>query len=187
MSTEAKPPSAPYEKAIEESAKAVQKATEAGRELGAFVKLILGPGFAELGGAFADWAAVYRYERAVELAHRVKRIHKRRGIEGRTVSIPPRLGIPLLQQATLENDDVLVSMWSALIANATDPNRMTEARRSHCGLLSSIEPLDALVLREVQRWREAHSDRDTAIPSSGLDDYQIEALRSKWPNFGRES
>lgn len=182
MNTEVKPPNAPYEVAIEESARAVQKATDAGRELGAFVKLVLGPGFAELGGAFADWAAVYRFERAVELAHRVSRAHKRRGIEGRTVPIPPRLGIPLIQQATLEDDDVLVDMWSALIANATDPDRTTEARRSYCGLLSSMEPLDALVLREVYRWRLAHPDRDIVI-TYGITDEEQEAFRSKWPNI----
>jgi len=183
MSTEAMPPDAPYEKAIEESAKAIQKATEATRELGGFFKLVLGPGFAELGGAFADWAAVYRYERAVELAHRVNRTHKRRGLEGRTVPIPPRLGIPLLQQATLEDDDTLVTMWSALIANATDPDRTTEARRSYCGLLSSLEPIDALVLKEVQRWREAHPDRDVAIAALGPTEEQLEAFRNNWPNI----
>jgi hypothetical protein len=183
MSMKEDPPTAPYEKAIEESAKAVQKATDAGRELGAFAKLVLGPGFVELGGAFADWAAVYRYERAVELAHRVGRAHKRRGIEGRAVPIPPRLGIPLLQQATLEDNHVLVDMWSALIANATDPDRATEARRSYCGLLSSMEPLDALVLKEVYRWRQAYPDRNVVLTTYGLTDDEQEAFRSKWPNI----
>lgn len=183
MSTEAKPPNAPYEKAIEEAAKAVQKATDAGRELGAFAKLVLGSGFAELGGAFADWAATFRYERAVELAQRVHRAHKRRGTEGRTVPIPPRLGIPLLQQATLEDDEVLVSMWSALIVNATDPDRTTEARRSYCGLLSSMEPLDALVLKEIHRWRAEHPNREVVIKGYGLTEEEREVYRSKWPNI----
>jgi hypothetical protein len=175
--------SAPYEKAVEETAKAVQKVADGGRELGAFAKLVLGPGFIELGGAFTDWAKVFRHEQALKLAHRVSHLHKRRGIEARTVPIPPRLGIPLLQQATLEDDETLLDLWASLIANATDPNRMTEARRSYCGLLSSMEPLDALVLKEVYRWKEANPGRDTPIAQDGLTDEERQAYVRRWPNI----
>jgi hypothetical protein len=143
----------------------------------------LGPAFAELGGALADWAYVFRYEQSVKLADRVRLIHKQRGIEGRTIPIPPRLGIPLLQQATLEDDALLLDMWAALIANATDPTRATEARRSYCGLLSSMEPLDALVLAEVYRWKLMYPDRQVLI--SGVASRDSEQVKNavKWPNL----
>ena len=175
--------SAPYEKAIEETAKAVQKATDASRELGGFARVVLGPAFAELGGALADWAYVFRYEQSVKLADRVRLIHKQRGIEGHTIPIPPRLGIPLLQQATLEDDALLLDMWAALIANATDPTRTTDARRSYCGLLSSMEPLDALVLAEVYRWKLMYPDRQVLI--SGVASHDSEQIKNavKWPNL----
>jgi len=168
---------APYEKAAEEAAKAGGKLVDAGRELAAFARTVLGAGFAELGGAFADWASAYRYEQAVKLAERVHRAHQRRGIAGHTVPIPPRLGIPLLQQATLEDDGALLDMWAGLISNATDPHRRTEARRSYCGLLSSMEPLDALVLRELYVCKIDNPGREVLKPPHLMTEEELAQYR----------
>jgi hypothetical protein len=179
----------PYEKATEETAKAVQKVAavadkslDTANSFGSFLNTVFGAGFTQIGGAFSDWAHVYRYEQAIKLAEKVRRIHQNRAIEGSTIAIPPRLAIPLLQQATLEDDEQLLDMWAALIANATDPNRPVEARRSYSGLLSSMEPLDALVLAEIYRWKETHPDRRIIVGNIG-DEEVHRRIREQWPNI----
>lgn len=154
----------PYEKAVEETAKAMQQLTpvidKQVDRLSGFLHTVIGAGAEHLGGAFKDWAATYRYKNALKLADQVERIHAERKLLGKTVPILPRLAIPLLENAALEDDDILGVMWAGLIANATDPNRNVEARRSFVDLLKALEPLDALVLKEIERQALENSDRN---------------------------
>jgi hypothetical protein len=175
----------PYEKAAEESAKAAQDLAALGDKvldktsvLGNFLHTVIGPGIEHLGGAFNDWARTYRYERALKLADRVEQIHRERHLKGKTVPIAPRLAIPLLDQATLENDETLGEMWAGLIANSTDPNRHVEARRSLVHLLSELEPIDALVLREIQRHLSNHPERRWG---DAQDRDEEQRQRAQWP------
>jgi hypothetical protein len=167
---------APYEKAVEETAKAVQKAVPVvekfGDRLGGFFHKVIGEGAEHLGGAFSDWAATFRYKNAIKLADQVDAIHAQRAISGKTIPIPPRLAIPLIERATLEDDELLIEMWAGLIANATDPHSGVHARRSYSQLLSSLEPIDALVLREIQRQDIANPDRgpEPRVPETRYDD-----------------
>jgi hypothetical protein len=46
-----------------------------------------------------------------------------------------------------------------------------------------MEPLDALVLKEIYRWKQANPDRDIVITGDGLTDEEQEAYRTKWPNI----
>lgn len=146
-------------KATQALAKLGEKGLDTANRLGEFFNKVLGGGLATLGGAFNDWASVYRYEKALQLADRVDQIHRDRGIEGATLTIPPRLAIPLFQSATLEDDETLQGMWSSLIANAMDPERHVQARRSFIGLLSSIEPLDARLLKLIAEDEKNNPDR----------------------------
>jgi Abortive infection alpha len=174
---------APYDKAIQETAKAVQVVTPVlekfeGR-LSSFLHKILGEALEHLGGAFSDWAQTYRYENAMRLADRVDAIHRQRRLFGKTIAIAPRLAIPLLQGATLESDPALAEMWAGLTANATDPSKRVQARRTFIQLLGSLEPLDALVLMEVERHELAYPDRKS---HNSFGKNSEVAWRSQWPN-----
>jgi hypothetical protein len=109
---------APYEKAIETTAQAVQQLTpvvdKLSERLTGFLHKVIGAGAEELGGAFKDWAATFRYRNALKLADQVEKIHAERKLLGKTIPIPPRLAIPLLESATLEDDETLSEMWAGL-------------------------------------------------------------------------
>lgn len=175
----------PYEGAAEETAKAVQAiAKVAGQtidttnSLGRFLHKIIGPGLSNLGGAFNDWAWEFRYKNALRIADRVEAIHKERELFGKTVPIPPRLGIPLIEKAVLEDDQTLAEMWAGLIANATDPSRAVVPRRTLIELLGSLEPLDALVLQLIASYEIRYPDRKVTgfSPAESSE-------RAQWPNF----
>jgi hypothetical protein len=113
----------------------------------------------------------------LEVCRQSRKIRAERKLD-KTVLILPRLAIPLLEGATLEDDDTLSAMWAGLVANATDPNCNVEARRSFVDLLKALEPVDALVLKEIERSALAHPDRYDQ-PFNLMD----QSVRAKFPTL----
>lgn len=165
------------ETSVKEIAKAVTDVTNLARDLGSFFEKILGPGLAHLGGSFADWASVYRYQNSLRLADKVERIHRERGIT-ETIAIPPRLALPLLQQSSQEDDDYLQNMWAALIANATDPAQKIQASRVFVGLIADLEPIDALVLFAIHADEVANPHRHRLLGTDLSDEEYAEKKRN---------
>jgi len=141
-------------KAAQEIAKATGKAIELAQKVGGFLNKVVGDAAAELGGAIHDWARLFRYKNLLRLQDKVEEIHAARKLQGRNIPIAPRFAIPLLQAASEEDDESLQNMWAALIANATDPETQLEPRKIFTDILSSLEPLDAEILRYLagQGW-----------------------------------
>ena len=133
-------------KAAQELAKAVSKGIEVSEKLGGFFSKVLGEGLAELGSAFSDWAKVYRYKNLLKLSDEIEKIHADRKLQGKTIPIPPKYALPILQEASLEDDAHVRSLWAGLIANATDPNVKFKIRKLHVEILSSLDPIDAVIL-----------------------------------------
>lgn len=136
-------------KAAQELAKATGKGIDASRELGGFMNTVCGEGLAELGGAFKDWATVFRYTNMLQLRDKVGALHRKHNIEGKTIPIDSRQSIPLLEAASLESDESLQDMWANLISNATDPKQQLNLNRVHIEILSKFEPLDVIVMKEL--------------------------------------
>ena len=61
----------------------------------------------ELVGMFEDYLAVVRFERRVRLADRAHHFLAERGKHAPTRKIPLNIALPLLENATLEEDDEL--------------------------------------------------------------------------------
>jgi hypothetical protein len=121
------------------------------RKLEEFMRRVFGPSAEHADGTFSDWTTAFRYQTILKLADKVNEIHRHRGIEDKTIPVSPRLAIPLLQKATLEDDEILQDMWAALIANIMDPRFHAESRRTLIDLLAALEPVDAIVLRAISR------------------------------------
>ena len=136
-------------KAIQEAAKAVSKSLEISEKFGGFLRNILGEGFENLGGMFADWTQFYRLQNSIKLRDKVNEIFKSRELEGGTTPLLPKHVIPILQYASLEDDDDIRDMWAGLIANAADPNVAFQIKRFFITILSEIDPLDAQILKDL--------------------------------------
>ncbi len=143
-----------FAKAAQEIAKATGKAIDLVQKVGGFLNKVAGNAAVEVGGALYDWARVFRYKNLIRLQDKVEDIHAARKLQGRSIPIAPRLAIPLLQAASEEDEETLQDMWAGLIANATDPDRRLELRKIFTEILSSLEPLDAEILRYLagQGW-----------------------------------
>jgi hypothetical protein len=119
---------------------------EASRELGHFIR---GPA-SELVGMLEDHLKVVRFERLVRLWARVRNILTEKGMDGPTRRIALNIGIPLLENATLEEDDDLQEVWARLLVNGGDANSGIELRRAFVSVLAEMSARDVRNLAQIE-------------------------------------
>src|SRR6266849_340531 len=81
---------------------------------------LAGPLASELGQTFRDAARVYRFKRALKLLQKVEKLARESGFEPRSVS--PKLLLPILDHASLEDEEAIHDRWAAMLANAANPD-----------------------------------------------------------------
>jgi len=133
-------------KAVHEVAKTTGKALDIVQQGGEFVGDMFGESFRQFGGSVADWARYFRYKNFLRIADKVIEIHKARHLDGKLIPIPPQFALPLLEGASLENEESLQELWAGLIANASDHNHRLNLKKVYIEILRGLEPLDAGVL-----------------------------------------
>ncbi|HUA68649.1 MAG TPA: Abi-alpha family protein, partial [Candidatus Saccharimonadales bacterium] len=133
-------------KAVQEVAKTSGKLVETTGKVGGFISKIIGGASTQVGGILEDWAKFYRYKNLLRVADKVEAIHAQRKIEGKTIPIPPRMAIPLLESASLEDDETLQKVWARLIANSTDPNFRESSHPGYVEIIKQMSPDEAIIL-----------------------------------------
>lgn len=109
------------------------------------VKRIAGPLADELGAYLGSIARPYRIVREVKAMQKAQRMLKEAGIAPQ--AIPPRLLLPILEGASIEDDEDLHSRWAALLANAgASPNSV---HPSFIEILRQLTPDDAQLLDKL--------------------------------------
>ena len=136
-------------KAVQEVAKTAGQAIDAAREAGGFIaRFVSGP--LEQGiGIFEDRLKYMRWERQVRYMQKAQEFLHAAGLVSPTRPIPLKLAIPLMQGATLEEDDDLQDRWAALLVNAANANFKGEVRRSYITILEQLTSLDAKILDTI--------------------------------------
>lgn len=137
-------------KAAQEIAKATGKGIDAVQRLGGFLDQVFGASLKEWGGSIHDRIKVYRFKNMLRLQDKVEAIYRQRLLEGKTTPLPLRSALPLLEKAALEDDEAILSLWAALIANASDPQKRLNVRKIYIDIISSLEPVDAAVLQHLR-------------------------------------
>ena len=136
-------------KAAQEATKTTAKAIDAAREVGAFVARLVA-GSLEAGmGIFEDKLKYMRWERQQRLIVRSEEFLHEIGLERPTRAIPMKLAVPLLQAATLEEDDELQDLWCKLLVNSAADHSGVDLRRVYIDMLERITPLEAKILDTV--------------------------------------
>jgi len=142
-------------KAVQEIAKTTSKAIDAGSELGGFLVKIFGESVADAAGLLGgDWLHFYRRERVLLLANKSNQRLQKRGIK-QTVPLPPKIALPLLENASLEEDDNLMDMWANLLASSLDPENEYPAQKHHVDILCQLSGPEAGLLQVL--WEKSVS------------------------------
>jgi len=104
-------------------------------------KEIGGPVADEIGEYLAASVRPYTVVRQVEAVVKAQRMLQRRGLS--THSVPPRLLLPILEGASIEDEEDLHTKWSALLANAASSDKV---HPSYIEILKQLTPDDARLL-----------------------------------------
>ena len=91
-------------------------AKQALEPLGDLLRKIAGPLADEIGESLGVWARHYRFRLGLKMFQKTQRMLRESGIPPQAV--PPRLFLPILESASIEDDEDLHSRWAALLANA---------------------------------------------------------------------
>jgi hypothetical protein len=117
----------------------------------------------EVGGYFQDWLRTRRVRRFAKTLAKTQDILDAAGVDPKAV--PMGILWPLLEGASLEEDEDLADRWAALIAN-TAINTEDELPR-YAGLLRELSPRDARLLDAV--YEASYTDGEPAWFSRELD------------------
>lgn len=89
-----------------------------------FIEKLIYPSAEELGLLFKDGIAKWRFKNQIKTLLKTKEICEKHGINPKVVS--PKLLYPLLEYASLEENDKLQDKWATLLSNMVDSDQNIE-------------------------------------------------------------
>lgn len=148
-------------KAVQEVAKATRVGLEATTKLGGFVARVINEPLEQVTGILSDRLRFMRWERQLRLRDRMIENIRERGLEGQfnngeLNTVPPKLALPIIENASLEEDDELQDLWANLLASALDPNFSGKIRTAYIDIIKQLEVVDIhvmnLIYQSYKRW-----------------------------------
>ncbi|WAK03760.1 Abi-alpha family protein [Methylobacter sp. YRD-M1] len=136
-------------KAVQEVAKTTVKAIDAGEKFGGFISRFISGPLEQGMGIFEDKLKYMRWERQVRLMQRADQLLKEIGLDKPTRTIPLKLAVPLLEAASLEDDDFLQDLWAQLLVNAVNCASGISLQRAYIAMLEQLTPLEAALLEKI--------------------------------------
>ncbi|MBN4065569.1 DUF4393 domain-containing protein [Desulfocapsa sp. AH-315-G09] len=133
-------------KATQEVAKATVKGLEVSEKVGGFFAKVLGEPIETATGILGDKLKFMRWERQVRLIDRVQQINHDRGVEGKEIPVTPKLAIPIIENASLEENDVLQDLWAKLMSSAQGKESSNAVRSAFIDIIKQLEVIDVMIL-----------------------------------------
>jgi hypothetical protein len=145
--------------------------------VGDVMKRIAGPLADEIGESLALIARPYRIALSVKMFQKTQRMLKEAGLPAQPV--PPRLFLPMLEAASIENDEDLHTKWSALLANAASSDKV---HPSYIEILKQLTPDDA---RLLDKFYEMTKDKKSRWLNQVLDELNEDQRGIQFENLVR--
>ncbi len=137
-----------WAKAATENAKLAKTVVDKMSNVSGFIVKYVDEPLSVLVGRWVDNKKFDRWENQLKILDKVNAELRERGCENMRM-ISPKLGIPLFDNALLEDDDNLREIWCKLIANSLDPNFNKEIRSAFIAILKELTSLDAKILKYI--------------------------------------
>jgi hypothetical protein len=113
-----------------------------------FMKALEGP-FRHLLGIYDDKIQQRRWKNQILLIEDAQVFMRERGLAMPTREIPLKFGVPLVESASLEEDEDLRKIWARLLVNAGDASTPMEPRPAFVKILSSMSTMDVRLLGQL--------------------------------------
>ena len=122
--------------------------------LGDLLRKLAGPLADEVGESLGVWARHYRFRLSVKMWQKTQTMVGQSGLDPHAVS--PRLFLPIVEKASVEDDEDLHSRWAALLANASVSDLV---HPSFIEILGQLSPRDAQLLDRIYDLCETNENR----------------------------
>lgn len=132
----------------------------------ALARRMLGPAADEVAEMMRDSIRVYRYQRQLRLLQKAEAMASKAGFTPQTVSL--KLLFPLLEGASLEENEDLHTMWAALMANASHPSSISLVLPSFTEVLRVLTADEARLLDAAYKLARTRLSSDTTDPSPDM-------------------
>ncbi len=109
-----------------------------------FLKSIVNPALSELGELFADNIRYLRFKNQVKILNRAEELVQKRNIKLR--AIPLKVLVPMLENASLEEEESLQNRWAALIANAANYDKDLLSPVVYTSILNNLTHKEVIAL-----------------------------------------
>ncbi|MGW9332764.1 Abi-alpha family protein [Bosea sp. NPDC055594] len=140
-----------FGKAGQEIGKATSRGIDAAQTVGGFFgKYLAGP-LEQTAGMLEDRLRFTRWERQLRLRRRAQEFLEAQGQSGPTHKVALNFGVPLIEAASLEENDELQDVWAQLLANAASNEAGIQRLPAFVSMLKDMSPLDARILRMAVR------------------------------------
>jgi Abortive infection alpha len=121
-----------------------------------FLEAVLEPIGEALGTELLDRYRSWRGKNVAEVVTAADDMAKEAGYAPSVV--PGRVLWPLLEGASIEEDDELKKLWATLLANAADPSNLRNVTPAFVSILKELPPGEAKMLELVYTMRAASGD-----------------------------
>jgi hypothetical protein len=131
--------------------------------IGGLLQRIAGPLADEIGDSLAIIARPYRIRLSLKMFQKTQRMLESAGITPQAV--PPRLFLPIVESASIEDDEDLHTRWAALLANAATSHNSVHP--SYIETLKQLAPVEARLLdalyevAEGKKWQRVETSNVT--------------------------
>ena len=156
-------------KAIQESTKLGEKGLEIADKAGTFFAKVFQEPINEISGMITDKIRFIRWKKMVQMSEEVNTILQQKQITS-TRAVPPKIALPIIEEASLEDDPNLQYLWNHLLANAMNPNFNDEIRYGFIEMIKGITGIEAKLLHEFY---EVLRKENKLLPLSNVFQYNI--------------
>lgn len=156
-------------KAIQETTKLGEKGLDVAEKAGTFFAKVFNEPINEISGMITDKLRFIRWKRMVQMGDEVNKILEDKNIKS-TRAVPPKIALPIMEEATLEDDQTIQYLWNHLLANAMNPSFNDEIRYGFIEMIKNITGLEAKLLNEFYN---ALQKGNQLTPISDIYNYSI--------------
>lgn len=132
-------------KAVRETARFCEKGLDVAEKASSFFAKVFKEPANEIAGMITDKLRYARWVRLVDMSDKVNDILAQRGVKD-IRAVTPKLALPIMGEASLEDDASIQELWQRLLANAMDPSFNDEIRYGYIEMLKSITGIEAKML-----------------------------------------
>lgn len=164
-------------KAVQKTASFGEKSLETSQKIGGFFAKVFKEPIEEITGMITDKLRFVRWHRLVQMSDDVSNILEEKGVN-ESRAVPPKLALPIFEEASLEEDPSLQNLWNHLMANAMNPDFNDELRYGFVDMIKSITAIEASILNNFYKIlnRERHLGDLSFLSNYSLKKEQIQQM-----------